>query len=93
MTQATRADWEARASQLRIEGRAFIDGQYRDAADGATFDCLSPVDGRLLAKVASCDAADAERAVQSARAAFEAGTWSQQAPAARKAVLVRFAEA
>ncbi|GBL60379.1 MULTISPECIES: aldehyde dehydrogenase [Pseudomonas] len=92
MTQATRADWEARASQLRIEGRAFIDGQYRDAADGATFDCLSPVDGRLLAKVASCDAADAEHAVQSARAAFEAGTWSQQAPAARKAVLVRFAE-
>ncbi|OHR99564.1 aldehyde dehydrogenase [Pseudomonas sp. HMSC75E02] len=92
MTQATRADWEARASQLRIEGRAFIDGQYRDAADGATFDCLSPVDGRLLAKVASCDAADAERAVQSARAAFESGAWSQQAPAARKAVLVRFAE-
>ncbi|MBB1610516.1 MULTISPECIES: aldehyde dehydrogenase [unclassified Pseudomonas] len=92
MTQATRADWEARASQLRIEGRAFIDGQYRDAADGATFDCLSPVDGRLLAKVASCDAADAERAVQSARSAFEAGTWSQQAPAARKAVLVRFAK-
>ena len=92
MTQATRADWEARASQLRIEGRAFIDGQYRDAADGATFDCISPVDGRLLAKVASCDAADAEHAVQSARAAFEAGTWSQQAPAARKAVLVRFAE-
>ncbi|WP_275628547.1 aldehyde dehydrogenase [Pseudomonas sp. 273] len=92
MTQATRADWEARASQLRIEGRAFIDGQYLDAADGATFDCLSPVDGRLLAKVASCDAADAERAVQSARAAFESGVWSQQAPAARKAVLVRFAE-
>ncbi|MCP1643552.1 4-guanidinobutyraldehyde dehydrogenase/NAD-dependent aldehyde dehydrogenase [Pseudomonas citronellolis] len=92
MTQATRADWEARASQLRIEGRAFIDGQYRDAADGATFDCLSPVDGRLLAKVASCDAADAEHAVRSARAAFESGVWSQQAPAARKAVLVRFAE-
>ncbi|MEG7363004.1 aldehyde dehydrogenase [Pseudomonas citronellolis] len=92
MTQATRADWEARASQLRIEGRAFIDGQYRDAADGATFDCISPVDGRLLAKVASCDAADAERAVHSARAAFESGMWSQQAPAARKAVLVRFAE-
>ncbi|MEL7939068.1 aldehyde dehydrogenase [Pseudomonas delhiensis] len=92
MTQATRADWEARASQLRIEGRAFIDGQYLDAADGATFDCISPVDGRLLAKVASCDAADAERAVQSARAAFESGAWSQQAPAARKAVLVRFAE-
>ncbi|MDF3934676.1 aldehyde dehydrogenase [Pseudomonas citronellolis] len=92
MTQATRADWEARASQLKIEGRAFIDGQYLDAADGATFDCLSPVDGRLLAKVASCDAADAERAVQNARATFESGVWSRQAPAARKAVLIRFSE-
>ncbi|WP_374439202.1 aldehyde dehydrogenase [Pseudomonas panipatensis] len=92
MTQATRADWEARASQLQIEGRAFIQGEYLDAASGQTFDCISPVDGRLLAKVASCDAADAERAVQSARATFASGVWSRLAPAARKAVLIRFAD-
>ncbi|MDF3932483.1 aldehyde dehydrogenase [Pseudomonas citronellolis] len=92
MSTLTRADWEARAQNLKIEGRAFVDGQYVDAIDGATFDCLSPVDGRFLAKVASCDAADAERAVQVARAAFESGVWSRQAPAKRKKVMIRFSE-
>ncbi|MCJ1883829.1 aldehyde dehydrogenase [Pseudomonas sp. LA21] len=91
MSQPTRAEWEARAKTLKIEGRAFIQGEYLAAASGDTFDCISPVDGRLLAKVASCDAADAERAVQSARAAFDSGVWSRQAPAARKAVMIRFA--
>ncbi|MFZ5959795.1 aldehyde dehydrogenase [Pseudomonas knackmussii] len=92
MSQPTRQDWEARASKLQIEGRAFIDGQYVNATAGQTFDCISPVDGRFLAKVASCDAADAELAVRSARAAFESGVWSRQAPAARKAVMIRFSE-
>ncbi|MEE9101002.1 aldehyde dehydrogenase [Pseudomonas nitroreducens] len=92
MSQPTRAEWEARAKALKIEGRAFIQGEYLAAASGETFDCISPVDGRLLAKVASCDAADAERAVQSARATFNSGVWSREAPAARKAVMIRFAQ-
>jgi len=92
MSQPTRAEWEARAKALKIEGRAFIQGEYLAAASGETFDCISPVDGRLLAKVASCDAADAERAVKSARATFDSGVWSREAPAARKAVMIRFAE-
>lgn len=92
MTTLTLADWQQRARDLRIEGRAFIQGEYTAAADGAQFDCISPIDGRLLAQVASCDQADAERAVASARAAFEAGSWAQLAPAKRKAVMIRFAE-
>ena len=91
MSQPTRAEWEARAKTLKIEGRAFIQGEYLAAASGETFDCISPVDGRLLAKVASCDAADAERAVQSARTTFDSGVWSREAPATRKAVMIRFA--
>ncbi|MBJ9974587.1 aldehyde dehydrogenase [Pseudomonas sp. S75] len=91
MTTLTRADWEQRAQQLKIEGRAFIDGHYTDAASGDTFDCLSPVDGRFLAKVASCDLADANRAVENARATFASGVWSQLPPAKRKATLIRFA--
>ncbi|WP_259757451.1 aldehyde dehydrogenase [Pseudomonas sp. GCEP-101] len=91
MSQPTRAEWEARAKALKIEGRAFIQGEYLASASGETFDCISPVDGRLLAKVASCDAADAERAVQSARATFDSGVWSREAPAIRKAVMIRFA--
>ncbi|WP_459200829.1 aldehyde dehydrogenase [Pseudomonas tremae] len=91
MTTLTRADWEQRAQNLKIEGRAFIQGEYTAAASGETFDCISPVDGQLLAKVASCDAADAQRAVDSARSAFESGVWSRLAPARRKAVMIRFA--
>ncbi len=92
MSSLTFADWQQRARDLRIEGRAFIQGEYCAAAQGGQFDCISPVDGRVLAQVASCDLADAERAVASARAAFEAGSWAKLAPAKRKAVLIRFAD-
>ena len=92
MTTLTLADWQQRARDLRIEGRAFIQGEYTAAADGAQFDCISPIDGRLLAQVASCAQADAERAVTSARAAFDAGVWARLAPAKRKAVMIRFAD-
>ena len=91
MTTLTRADWEQRAQQLKIEGRAFINGEYTAAVSGQTFECISPVDGRLLAHIASCDEADAQRAVENARATFESGVWSRMAPAKRKATLIRFA--
>ena len=91
MTTLTRADWEQRAQQLKIEGRAYINGEYTAAVSNETFECLSPVDGRLLGKVASCDSADAQRAVEVARKTFESGVWSRLAPAKRKAAMIRFA--
>ena len=92
MTSLTRADWEQRAKTLTIETRAFVHGEYRAAVSGATFECISPVDGRLLGMVASCDQADADVAVKDARATFESGVWSRMAPAKRKKVMIRFAE-
>jgi 4-guanidinobutyraldehyde dehydrogenase/NAD-dependent aldehyde dehydrogenase len=92
MTSLTRADWEQRAKTLTIETRAFVHGEYRSAESGATLECISPVDGRLLGLVASCDQADAEVAVKDARATFESGVWSRLAPAKRKKVMIRFAE-
>ncbi|WJV27178.1 MULTISPECIES: aldehyde dehydrogenase [Pseudomonas] len=88
----SRSDWEQRFQSLTLEGRAFIDGQYCHAASAATFECISPVDGRFLANVASTDEADANQAVQVARQAFESGVWSRKAPAERKRVLIRFAD-
>jgi acyl-CoA reductase-like NAD-dependent aldehyde dehydrogenase len=88
----TATDWHARARSLSIESRAFIDGRYVPAASGETFDCVSPIDGRPLARVASCDVADAEHAVAAARRAFASGCWSRQPPRERKRVLLRFAE-
>lgn len=78
--------------RLAFEGRAFIGGRLVDAASGATFDDVSPRDGRVVARVASCDAEDVDRAVAAARRAFEAGVWRHQPPKARKKVLRRFAE-
>ncbi|WP_458736100.1 aldehyde dehydrogenase [Zobellella taiwanensis] len=92
MSQNIIKDWETHARELQIEGRCFINGQYREARQGQTFDCISPIDQRLLVKVASCDQDDAELAVSSARQAFESGVWSRLAPTRRKAVLLRFAD-
>ncbi len=91
MTTLSRADWEKRAQDLKIEGRAFIHGEYTAAVSGDTFDCISPVDGRVLGQVASCDQADADLAVKDARATFNSGVWSRKAPVERKEIMIRFA--
>ena len=86
-----RSHWQALSQQLSMPGQAFIDGRYTDATSGARFDCISPIDGRVLAAVADCDAQDVERAVLAARRAFDAGHWSQASPAHRKRVLLALA--
>jgi acyl-CoA reductase-like NAD-dependent aldehyde dehydrogenase len=66
-----RDGWLARAAALKIEGRAFIDGAYVSALDGATFAKISPIDGKVFAQVSDCGADHIDRAVKSSRAALE----------------------
>ena len=87
----TRADWQALADRLSFRHQAFVNGRFTDAADGRTFDAASPIDGRVLAKVARCGGEDVERAVRASRRAFDAGHWSQATPRQRKAVLQKLA--
>lgn len=87
-----KTDWHARAATLAPRSGVFIEGRFRAAASGATFDCISPIDGRVIAKVAAGDAADVDLAVASSRAVFERGDWSRRAPRERKQVLLRFAD-
>jgi len=91
-TPTDQAGWQALADQLTLEGRAYLNGAYQWACNRETFACISPVDGRELAQIASCDQADAGLAVAAARNAFESGVWSHLAPTKRKAVLLRFAD-
>ena len=91
-TPTSQNEWQAMADTLAIEGRAYVKGSYRWAVNGETFPSISPVNGRELAQVASCDKADADKAVAIARKVFERGDWRELAPAKRKAVLIRFAE-
>ena len=85
-------DWKSRADGLSYRGQAFIDGAYVDAQSGETFDCVNPANGQVLTAIASCEAADVDRAVAAARRAFDDGRWSDLPPVVRKKKLLRFAE-
>lgn len=84
--------WHERAIALEIDGRAFINGQRVSAVSEQTFDNHSPIDGRLLTKVARGDVADIDAAVAAARAAFDDRRWAGKSPAARKRTLIKFAD-
>ena len=85
-------NWHDKAAGLKIDGRALIDGRRVWAESGASFDDMSPVDGRKLTVVARCDAADVDNAVVAARKAFDDRRWAGMAPAARKRIMIKFAD-
>ncbi|TDB29582.1 aldehyde dehydrogenase [Stenotrophomonas sp. ATCM1_4] len=90
-TPHLREQWQTLADGLSLRTRAFIDGRYVDAASGARFQCISPIDGRVLAQVAECGQRDVDHAVAAARRAFQKGQWAGLKPARRKQVLLRLA--
>lgn len=75
-----------------IRTQLYLDGAFVDAEGGATFDTPDPSTGKTLLAIQAASPADVDRAVASARAVFDAGTWSQMAPADRGAILSRFAD-
>ena len=77
---------------LTAPTRLFINGEYQDAEGGARFDTINPATGQVLASVAKGSAADIDRAVKAARAAFESDAWAGMAAADRERLLHRFAD-
>jgi acyl-CoA reductase-like NAD-dependent aldehyde dehydrogenase len=71
--------------------RMVIGGDKVDALDGQTFEVLNPATGETLARVPLGGPADVDRAVQSARKAFE-GVWSTWSAAKRGRTLAKLAE-
>ena len=80
------------ASAMILPSGIYIDGSYRPALAGKTFETKNPYNGQVIASLPACDASDVDIAVASARAAFESGIWADQHPSARKAVLARLAD-
>jgi 5-carboxymethyl-2-hydroxymuconate semialdehyde dehydrogenase len=68
-----------------------INGETAAALDGTTFETISPVDLKPLAKVAHGKAADIDRAAQAAREAFPA--WAAISGEQRKKLLHKIADA
>jgi phenylacetaldehyde dehydrogenase len=78
---------------LAIERPLLVGDRWEGAASGRTFETLDPATGGLLARVAHGDADDVDRAVRSARAAFEPGSpWRRTSPRQRARLLWRMAE-
>ncbi len=88
----TTEEYKAIAAGLNPPTQAFVDGSFRPAKSGKTFDTINPATGEVLAKVAACGAEDVDFAVEKARDAFEDGRWSRLHPGERKAVLIRLAK-
>lgn len=86
------ADYQAIASGLKPDGRAYIDGAYCDTVDGEKFETVNPATGEVLAEVAHCKAVDVDRAVAAARRVFNEGIWSRAEPEERKEVLLKVAQ-
>ncbi|WP_432877573.1 NAD-dependent succinate-semialdehyde dehydrogenase [Kribbella sp. CA-245084] len=68
-----------------VPASLFIDGQWRDAADGARFDVDDPATGEIIATVADATVADGGAALGAAAAAQ--GAWAATSPRSRSELL------
>jgi 5-carboxymethyl-2-hydroxymuconic-semialdehyde dehydrogenase len=73
--------------------RHFIDGEWADSIDAATFDVLDPVSNQTYITAAAGGPADIDRAVAAARRAFTEGPWPRLLARERASVLNRIADA
>lgn len=76
--------------QLQKKYGLFINGEWRDASDGATIKTYNPSNGEFLAEIADASDRDVDEAVASAREAFK--SWGKTTPAQRAAVLNKIAD-
>ncbi|MGW7520983.1 gamma-aminobutyraldehyde dehydrogenase [Streptomyces sp. NPDC054796] len=71
--------------------RNYIDGEFRDAADGRTTEVVNPATGEAYASAPLSGAADVDAAMAAAEAAFPA--WRDATPSARQRAILKIADA
>ena len=81
-----------RSDFLARPHRLLIGGQWVDAEAGGQIEVRDPATGEVIGTVAQGVAADVDRAVAAARAAFTAGPWASMPAAGRSALLHRLAD-
>jgi aldehyde dehydrogenase (NAD+) len=72
------------------EYRMYINGEWAGASDGATYDDMNPYTGEVFAKVAAGRRADAQRAIEAAKAAFP--EWAATLPGQKQALFLKAAD-
>lgn len=91
MTTTTTNTAPAMAAPARIF-TPYIDGHADNIRNSQIIDNIDPANGTVFARVAAAGEDDVNRAVDAARRAFLAGTWSKAEPGVRHNVLLRLAE-
>ncbi|MAP64260.1 MAG: aldehyde dehydrogenase PuuC [Microbacterium sp.] len=92
MFSAQGEEWVGRIDSLTFHDGPFVDGRIVPG-HGEPIALSSPRDGRSLPLLATASPDDVDAAVRSARAAFEAGTFSRRAPRERGRMLLAVADA
>jgi phenylacetaldehyde dehydrogenase len=77
---------------LKRPPRLLIGGEWVESRSTATIPVLDPSTGRQIAVVADANAADVDRAVAAARAAFEKGAWPEMLPVQREALIWKLSD-
>ena len=72
--------------------KLFINGEYVPSESGATQNCVNPANNEVFACAYKAGEADAEKAVQAARKAFDEGPWGKMAARERSAILLKAAK-
>ncbi|MGH9612477.1 MAG: aldehyde dehydrogenase family protein, partial [Bryobacteraceae bacterium] len=72
--------------------KLLINNEWVKSQSGKTFPTLNPATGEEICQVAEADAADVDKAVRAARAAFERGPWRKMAAAERGRLLNKLAD-
>ena len=72
--------------------RLFIDGAWRDAAEGGTFETIDPASGTVITTAADAGPTDVDAAVRAARKALESTAWRNMTPIDRGRLLSRLAD-
>lgn len=74
------------------EGKLLINGQWRDASDGATMPTFDPTTEEKITDVAKASVQDVEQAILAASKAQEEGPWSRMHQEERAKILFRIAD-
>jgi phenylacetaldehyde dehydrogenase len=77
---------------LKRPPRLLIGGEWVESLSAGRIPVLDPSSGRQLTEVADANAADVDRAVSAARAAFEKGAWHDMLPSQREALIWKLAD-
>jgi acyl-CoA reductase-like NAD-dependent aldehyde dehydrogenase len=83
---------EEKLSSLRIEKKAFINGEYVESIDKKTITKQSSIDGRDISGLSACNEKDVTLAVDFALESYKSRIWVDKEPVEKQKILLKLAD-